>query len=179
MDHRIEKTKRSIYNAFIGIRSKKPLEKITVKELCEMAQINKSTFYAHYNDVYDLSDTIEGEIISAVIKNLEATKDLFDAPQEFTHGLFMAYTSQDALITTVFSGSRSEQFPRKVEATLKDMLCRKYPDLADNIEMNVILTYSVYGGYFAYREYAKHTPEKAMAIIEEVSKRLIQHSSVE
>ena len=48
MDLRIEKTRQSIVNAFIALRSRKPLEKITVKELCEKAQINKSTFYFHY-----------------------------------------------------------------------------------------------------------------------------------
>ena len=54
MDLRIEKTRQSIVNAFIALRSGKPLEKITVKELCEKAQINKSTFYFHYVDIYDL-----------------------------------------------------------------------------------------------------------------------------
>ena len=59
MDLRIEKTERGIKNAFIELRSRKPLEKITVKELCESARINKSTFYAHYKDIYDLSDAME------------------------------------------------------------------------------------------------------------------------
>lgn len=41
MDKRITKTKRSIINAFLELRSKKAIEKITVKELCEKAEINK------------------------------------------------------------------------------------------------------------------------------------------
>lgn len=44
MDIRIEKTRQSIINAFIELRSHKELERITIKELCEKAQINKSTF---------------------------------------------------------------------------------------------------------------------------------------
>ena len=59
MDLRIEKTERGIKNAFIELRSRKSLEKITVKELCESARINKSTFYAHYKDIYDLSEQLE------------------------------------------------------------------------------------------------------------------------
>ena len=51
MDLRVEKTKRSIINAFLNLRSRKPLEKITVKELSEIAQINKATFYLHYHDI--------------------------------------------------------------------------------------------------------------------------------
>ena len=44
MDIRIEKTERAIRNAFLELRAAKPLEKITVKELCSLACINKSTF---------------------------------------------------------------------------------------------------------------------------------------
>ena len=44
MDLRIEKTEKAIKNAFIELRARKPLEKITVKELCAEACINKSTF---------------------------------------------------------------------------------------------------------------------------------------
>ena len=54
MDIRIEKTERAIKNAFLELRSRKPLGKITVKELCSLAAINKSTFYSHYEDIYAL-----------------------------------------------------------------------------------------------------------------------------
>ena len=37
MDIRIEKTEKAIKNAFLELRAKKPLEKITVKELCALA----------------------------------------------------------------------------------------------------------------------------------------------
>ena len=67
MDIRIEKTKQSIINAFIEIRSRKEVERITVKELCEKARINKSTFYAHYKDIYDLSDQLETELVDSIM----------------------------------------------------------------------------------------------------------------
>ena len=51
MDLRIEKTENAIRNAFIQLRAKKALEKITIKELCEAALIHKSTFYSHYRDI--------------------------------------------------------------------------------------------------------------------------------
>ena len=54
MDLRRQRTKNSIINAFIQLRASKPLEKITVKELSELAYINKATFYTYYQDIYDL-----------------------------------------------------------------------------------------------------------------------------
>ena len=55
MDLRTERTKRSITNAYLELRKQKPIEKITVKELSEVAFINKATFYTHYSDIYDLA----------------------------------------------------------------------------------------------------------------------------
>ena len=54
MDLRVKKTERSIQQAFLDLRRQKPLEKITVKELCQRADIHKSTFYSHYEDLYAL-----------------------------------------------------------------------------------------------------------------------------
>ena len=70
MDLRIERTRRSIINAFIELRSAKNIEKITVKELAEKACINKATFYQHYHDIYDLSGQLEDELIRNVINSI-------------------------------------------------------------------------------------------------------------
>lgn len=75
MDIRIEKTERAIKNAFLELRSRKPLGKITVKELCSLAAINKSTFYSHYEDIYALSDKMESETIVTVLKNISSQQD--------------------------------------------------------------------------------------------------------
>ena len=63
MDLRIQKTRQNIFQAFIELREKYPLEKITVKELTERAQISKQTFYLHYRDMFDLSERIEQSMI--------------------------------------------------------------------------------------------------------------------
>lgn len=173
MDNRTEKTRRSIYNAFIGLRSKKPLERLTVKELCEEAQINKSTFYVHYRDVYDLSDKIESEIVRSIIQNLENSEDLFSNTRQFTENLFMAYISQSALINTVFSGSRTEQLPGKVADSLREMLYEIHPELRDDRELNILMTYSVYGGYYAYLKHIKPNSEP-LDIIGDLSERLMK-----
>ena len=45
MDLREKKTKRSIAAAFLALRAAKPLERITIRELAEKAEISKATFY--------------------------------------------------------------------------------------------------------------------------------------
>ncbi|MCM1084106.1 MAG: hypothetical protein NC393_14790 [Clostridium sp.] len=93
MDIRIIKTKNSIINAFLELRAKKEIEKITVKELCEKAMINKSTFYSHYTDIYDLSEFLENQIAAKIIASLEHPEHIFTEPEEFNRELFCAYIS--------------------------------------------------------------------------------------
>ena len=130
MDLRIEKTRQSIINAFIALRSGKPLEKITVKELCEKAMINKSTFYFHYADIYELSDFLETEIVTSIISSLDHPEYMVEHPGAFTQELFLAYLSRDTLIQTLFSGSRSGRLIQKIEAGIKELiyLSDKYHD---------------------------------------------------
>ena len=47
-------------NALINLLDKKNFEDITVKEICQTASVNRSTFYLHYENTYDLlKETIE------------------------------------------------------------------------------------------------------------------------
>ncbi len=62
-DHRTRLTKFLIRRALLALMRKKPIQSISVKELCELAGINRGTFYAHYRDVYDLLGSIEEEML--------------------------------------------------------------------------------------------------------------------
>lgn len=53
MDKRIIKTRTAVFHAVFDLSTQKPLDKITVLELCEKAGINKSTFYLHYTSIED------------------------------------------------------------------------------------------------------------------------------
>jgi AcrR family transcriptional regulator len=50
--------------SLITLLEQKSIEKITVKEICGVADLNRSTFYAHYKDPYDLLRQIEEELLS-------------------------------------------------------------------------------------------------------------------
>ncbi len=63
-DLRVRYTRKVIQDAFWTLLKEKPLAKITVKEVCELAQINRGTFYKHYLDCYDLLDKMQGEVIA-------------------------------------------------------------------------------------------------------------------
>ena len=53
-DRRTQYSKRVIKESLLELLQEKPLNKITVKELCDRADVNRSTFYAYYTDIYEL-----------------------------------------------------------------------------------------------------------------------------
>lgn len=53
MDKRVLRTRRAIFDAVVDISAEKKLEDVKVIELCEKAQINKSTFYLHFTSLED------------------------------------------------------------------------------------------------------------------------------
>ncbi len=65
-DRRVKYTKMVIKDSFVKFLKQKPISKITVKEICDDADINRATFYAHYLDQYDLLQQIENEIIDDI-----------------------------------------------------------------------------------------------------------------
>ena len=65
-DRRISKTKTAIQRSFFMLLREKPLNRITVAEICRMANIGRGTFYLHYLDVYDLYDKIEDDLYAGL-----------------------------------------------------------------------------------------------------------------
>lgn len=64
-DRRIRKTKAQIRHALTQLLMKKDLRDISVKELTDLADINRGTFYLHYRDIYDLFEQTENDILES------------------------------------------------------------------------------------------------------------------
>jgi AcrR family transcriptional regulator len=80
-DHRIRVTRMLIRKALTDLLQKKPLQSITIKELCAAAGINRGTFYAHYTDIYDLIEKVEAEMFRDLQKAMEP---LFSTEEELS-----------------------------------------------------------------------------------------------
>ncbi len=64
MDRRVKYTTLLLKGSLIKLMKNYSISKISVKMLCEDADINRSTFYAHYNDQFDLLRQLEQEVIT-------------------------------------------------------------------------------------------------------------------
>ncbi|OQA07199.1 MAG: DNA-binding transcriptional repressor AcrR [Firmicutes bacterium ADurb.Bin373] len=72
IDRRVKYTRMVLKESFINLLEKKDISQISIKEICEDADVNRSTFYAHYNDQYDLIAKIQNELFADIEMHLSA-----------------------------------------------------------------------------------------------------------
>ena len=119
MDIRIEKTDRAIEKAFMELRARQPLEKIRIKDLCTLAKVNKSTFYAHYEDIYELSSRLENKLIYAILDSVPNVGLTAAHTEQLTRELFHAFVQNQEAVNILFSGARQGIFANCIEKGLR------------------------------------------------------------
>lgn len=170
MDLRIQRTKASIKDAFIELRRKKPIEKITVTELSRHAGINKATFYLHYSDIYELSEEVEDAIIDELLEG--AADNFFDSPKKCTNDLFKKFMDNRCQLSMIFSGSRSAFFAMKIEQRIKAAVYEKRPSFHTKTN-DIILSFLVQGMFHTVEECGDDDVQDAFNIITQLSDGIV------
>lgn len=108
-DRRVRMTKALLRDTLAELMAQKPISKISVKELCQKAGVNRGTFYAHYTDQYELLRQVELEVIEN-LKNFLAhyTDDRMPIKEGNLRGI-LEYARQNADLFTVLLGEQSFQ----------------------------------------------------------------------
>lgn len=152
-----EQTKADLKEAFWQLYAEKPIEKITVGEVCERAGYNRGTFYLHFRDLYDLLETIEAALLAGMTDCVEACMKRLRAN---SGKLSLIAACKDVVIyyernrpyITVLLGERGDpSFVRELKERLKP-LWREYVINPDNDrsedEIDLLLEYTLSGTLF-------------------------------
>ena len=134
MDRRIKYTKQVIKENFLNLLEKKDISSITVKELCEISDINRGTFYRYYVDIYDLLKTIEQEFVDEV-KNSSAIVKIEDhSIYEFTKEILSIFENNKKLIKIFFNTNQNIFFMNEVLEIAYDKCINRWKNLHPSIE---------------------------------------------
>ena len=75
MDRRVRKTKSQLRAGLAQLMREKSIREITVKELVDKVDINRSTFYLHYSDIPGMLKEIEDEILEEMGRAISGASD--------------------------------------------------------------------------------------------------------
>jgi AcrR family transcriptional regulator len=114
MDRRKKYTRMVLKESLLKLLQDKSISSITIKEICEAADINRSTFYAHYANQYELLDSIEEEFIEDLVSTLgryNFSKE--DEALQMTEKLFDYIAEKNAICQTLLSENTDMYFLKK------------------------------------------------------------------
>ena len=142
-DRRVEKTRNAIINAFKEMIIEKDFNEITIKELAERANINRKTFYLHYESMEEILFDVTVELSEQVFESLN-NKGFFD-PNVI--GITPLIETIDELINSnyeltrkLISANSYRFFSRNIKDLIKDAVIRKIKKHIDMSEykMNLV-----------------------------------------
>lgn len=137
-------TRQNLIDSFWLLYCKKSIEKITVKEICDVAGYNRSTFYVYFKDAYEILAEIEEQTITVedfkniVIKNLFYCNLSHDHRKEAILKLILEFFEKNKTYLPVLLGENGDpHFRQKVLKKLTSTVLSIYKKLSPQELMEV------------------------------------------
>lgn len=130
VDRRVKYTKMVLKESFIKLLEEKDISQISIKEICEDADVNRATFYAHYSDQYDLLRKIEDELLHNINSHLTE----LDQRNNKVNAVLLAerifeYIKENAKLCKLLLSERGDfGFQKKVMMLVYDIIIAELTD---------------------------------------------------
>lgn len=131
LDNRVRYTKSVLQQALLKILQRKHIDKVTVKELCEEAKINRGTFYLHYSTPNDILREIEKQFME---ENMLLFQPYFNEGYEINYmAVLFGYILEHQDLARVLMGQNGNprMMERMKELTRSGVVngwCREFPN---------------------------------------------------
>lgn len=120
-DARIKYTKSAIRRAFFSLLKKFPIERITVTEICKVAEINRATFYRYYDNQYDLLASLENEMFQEIKKSAYEYRNDIDLLTEI---IFLKFSEKKDIWLLLLSDHADLGFLSKIYAFFEEFFAK-------------------------------------------------------
>lgn len=145
MDRRVRKTKAQLKEGLARLMQKKSINEITVKELVDEVDINRSTFYLHYADIYQMLQKIEEdamEDIMQVMKDYPIDPGNREGAFPFMVQFFNILGSNRDLCLALLGPNGDMSFVQRIEDLIAGTFLKYLPKEIRKDELNIKFTYA-------------------------------------
>ena len=131
IDRRVRKTRKQLRECLIALLKEKKVQDITVRELTDMADLNRGTFYLHYKDVFDLLEKTEAELLAdfntLVMKHDAA--DLKQRPFTVFHEVYSLVYKNADLIEILIGENGDMNFVNRLKQLVREKCLRDWMEV--------------------------------------------------
>ncbi|HON20187.1 MAG TPA: TetR/AcrR family transcriptional regulator [Bacteroidales bacterium] len=178
IDRRVKYTKKVLRQAILDLLKEKPINKITVKEICSLADVNRGTFYSHYYDTYDLLEQIENDFYNQVKNAVDISLHRVDTTFFLKDTIQIIYDNSD-LCKILFSEYGNQSFIKKIINIAKEKSMQEWETEGENVskkDLAYLYTFVSSGVVGIIQSWVisglKEHPEEIALIIEDFSNSL-------
>lgn len=169
---RCQKTIKKIENAFFYLKERKEWKKIKVVEIVNKAGINKSTFYSHYEDIYDLVNKIEIDYFDNFIEKNSFSK-FIDNPVELLKKIHH-FLSNDSYFNKLFEPSRINNYINLVYDNIIHILKKNNPAFKESMTSKIHFYMATCGLYYSLLFLNKEEKSCVEKIVFDSIKRMVE-----
>lgn len=174
-NRRVKLTKKLLKDSLCELLEQRSIHEISVRTLCENADINRSTFYKYYDSLYDLLKEMEDDFLEEIEKSLSVGNT--ETPNRLTHILFYIKTNSK-ICKLLLNSNIDPDFPKRL-LYLPSIMQNMDEILSvtdDFFDISYLQDFTLYGGYQIIKRWVNEDcstpPEKMVLIIENIFRKL-------
>jgi len=170
-DRRISMTKRMLKDALIEMLEEKDIYHISIRELCERADVNRTTFYKHYGNQFDLLDDMEHDLLRLIEKTIAEDKK---HSANTIEQLLTFFEKDIEFVRLLLNSNVDPEFPKKLfSLAIVTSSIEKQMKNAPPAEYEYVHCFVLYGAYEIVRVWVnKESRESPHQMAEIIMKRL-------
>ncbi len=130
-DRRVHRTRALLRQGLTSLLQEKSLKDITVKELTQLVDINRGTFYCHYRDIYDMVEQLENEMFEefSTLVNAYSTEDLRRDLRPILVDVFHFVDRNADMCAMLLGGARDMNFFLRLKSVIYEKVLQEWGDL--------------------------------------------------
>ena len=140
-DRRVQYTKMVLKQGLLELMADRPISRITIKDICDLADVNRGTFYTHYNDQYDLlrqiEDDLDAEIKATITKGHSESSDV-------TEEILSSIAAQNSLCKILFSEYGDAAFLKKIMYNAHDQFIDEWKAKIQPADIHLLNRFYIY-----------------------------------
>lgn len=134
-------TKQAFVDALCQLACKRPIAKVTVKEIADKAGYNRSTFYQYFQDVYDLLDYLASLAVQRIKANVIENIQAQHVGEAFVQAFTQMHHEEAKYFDILFHPDNVPFFIRCVKCELRPLLIQKFNLSESSLRTDYVLEY--------------------------------------